>query len=274
MLDGTECGLEPPDQHNFALGQELEFVMKASERDVSYPDSFYEAHRDGMTRSAKVVLSVLYEIFKPESVIDIGCGRGAWLREAGSLGSKILQGVEGAWIGKEDLLSPEIDLQTEDLENPSIAVSMRYDLCLSLEVAEHLRPSSAETFVELLCRASDVVLFSAAIPFQGGTNHLNERWQSYWAELFRTTGYECYDVIRPKIWTNNAVEWWYRQNILLFAREGSPVSFRFHAEDRAGAFYDLVHPANFVKNIQYINSTEAELRAQIAQLEFKLRNFD
>lgn len=118
------------------------------------------------------------------------------------------------------------------------------------------------------------MLFSAAIPFQGGTNHLNERWQSYWAELFRTTGYDCYDVIRPKIWTNNAVEWWYRQNILLFAKEGSPVSFRFHAEDRAGAIYDLVHPDNFVKNIQYINSTEAELRAQIAQLEFKLRNFD
>jgi len=51
----------------------------------------------------------------------------------------------------------------------------------SLEVAEHLEPSSAGTIVQSLVSLSDVFLFSAAFPGQGRTNHINEQPHSYWA---------------------------------------------------------------------------------------------
>jgi hypothetical protein len=47
----------------------------------------------------------------------------------------------------------------------------RFDLAVCLEVAEHLPPERAESFIRELCDLAPVVLFSAAIPGQGGTGH-------------------------------------------------------------------------------------------------------
>jgi hypothetical protein len=89
---------------------------------------------------------------------------------------------------------------------------------LSLEVAEHLPPSAGPSFVATLCGLGDVVLFSAAIPHQGGTNHINEAWPGYWNGLFREQGFECFDVVRSAFWMRLEVEWWYAQNALIFAK--------------------------------------------------------
>ncbi len=87
----------------------------------------------------------------------------------------------------------------------------------SLEVAEHLPPTTAETFVKCLCSHADVVLFSAAQPGQGGERHVNERKPSYWAGLFAANGFNAYDSIRPLLAENKVVAPWYRFNTLLFA---------------------------------------------------------
>jgi hypothetical protein len=83
---------------------------------------------------------------------------------------------------------------------------------MSLEVAEHLPPDRSNSFIAELTALAPVALFSAAIPQQGGTDHINERWQSYWAGLFKKRGFSPLDVIRPAVWENDAVERWYRQN--------------------------------------------------------------
>jgi hypothetical protein len=60
-----------------------------------------------------------------------------------------------------------------------------FDLAICLEVAEHLPPEAAEGFIDSLTRLAPVVLFSAAITFQVGNQHLNGQWPDYWATLFR-----------------------------------------------------------------------------------------
>ena len=99
------------------------------------------------------------------------------------------------------------------------AVTRRYDLAISIEVAEHIEPGNAEEFVRLLTGLSDTVLFSAAIPGQGGTGHVNEQWPEYWAALFRASGYGAMDCLRTKIWDDAQIPFWYRQNCLIFAAQ-------------------------------------------------------
>jgi 2-polyprenyl-3-methyl-5-hydroxy-6-metoxy-1,4-benzoquinol methylase len=55
-----------------------------------------------------------------------------------------------------------------------------FDLVVSLEVAEHLPASAADQFVNTLVKHGKKILFSAAIPGQGGQDHLNEQWPDYW----------------------------------------------------------------------------------------------
>ena len=62
-------------------------------------------------------------------------------------------------------------------------------------------------------------MFSAATPNQGGTEHINEQWQSYWAEIFIEQSYYPFDIIRPFIFGNEQVEWWYQQNIMLYIND-------------------------------------------------------
>ena len=168
--------------------------------------------------SAREVLPLVFEVVKPASVIDIGCGTGNWLAIAHELGVSEILGVDGPWVSGQLAIPGEKFLQ-HDLATP-LKRDRRFDLALSLEVAEHLPASAARIFVQSLCNAADVVIFSAAIPGQGGRRHVNEQWPAYWAKLFAEFGYQCYDFLRPRIWNNPRVTWHYAQNSLVFASEG------------------------------------------------------
>lgn len=196
------------------------------------------------SRSASKILNFLFEMLQPESVLDVGCGLGIWLSVARSLGVDHIQGIEGPWLDSENLYIEPDYVLIGDLEKP-FDLSRRFDLVISLEVAEHLSPDRAEGFIDNLVHHGDVILFSAAIPFQGGHNHLNEAWPVYWADIFKTQGYQCLDVIRPRIWEDKEIFWHLRQNILLFVQEEvSLVSARETA--CRTAYHDsppaLVHP--------------------------------
>lgn len=216
-----------------------------------YNDKFYSEYISGSLRSAETVLGMLFDLYKPSSIIDIGCGRGAWLAVAESLGSKTLKGIDGRWVDEGSLLSKSIDFSPVDLEG-DIEIQVRYDLAISVEVAEHLPESRAASFVSTLRKASDVVLFSAAIKGQGGTNHINEQWQSYWIDLFKVYDYEVFDIFRGNTWKSNEVEWWYRQNIFLFVNANCPPATidldRLRRMERR--IYDVVHPENFTTVVE------------------------
>jgi len=84
-------------------------------------------------------------------------------------------------------------------------------------VAEHLPSAAAETFVDNLVRHGRVILFSAAVPGQGGEQHVNEQPLEYWRAKFAARGYEVFDFMRPRVRNNRSVAFCYRYNMLLYA---------------------------------------------------------
>jgi SAM-dependent methyltransferase len=197
--------------------------MPANSAGRYYTAEFYRELASAQ-ESAREVLPVIFEVVKPLSLVDIGCGTGHWLAAARELGAKDIYGVDGSWVGKNQLAIPFENFAAHDLAAP-LSLGRRFDLAMSFEVAEHLPESAARTFVQSLCAASDIVAFSAAIPGQGGRHHLNEQWPDYWANLFNEFAYDCFDYLRPRIWSNPKVAWYYAQNSLIFVRSGANHSF-------------------------------------------------
>ena len=210
----------PRNPHFAANERELEKIRAMDRNDLKvyidtwpwrhkYTSRYYHQISEGSIRSAKIVMSALP--FKPTSVVDIGCGVGEW-----NNGHHDYTGVDYR-VRKEDLLIPPARFIECDLNRDFPQLDRAFDLCLCLEVAEHLKPSRAEDLVRFLCSLSDRVLFSAAIPHQGGNGHIHERWQSWWAALFVLEGFGA-AWHQPDIRHCDEVEPWYRQNIVLYAR--------------------------------------------------------
>jgi cyclopropane fatty-acyl-phospholipid synthase-like methyltransferase len=183
----------------------------------NYGSTFYDRQREGSLSSAKVILPIVFDLIKPKSVVDFGCGVGTWLATAKWLGAEHCVGLEGSWVKAQPLAALDLDVRDTDLEQP-VSFNERFDLAMSLEVAEHLSPQRSDSFVTDLCKASDVVVFSAATPGQDGDGHQNEQWPSYWAERFVRHGYMPLDIIRPIVQSDLTVQVWYRTNVLLYAR--------------------------------------------------------
>lgn len=183
-----------------------------------YTAEFYEYIERGASASARQFSAFLVPLLRINSVLDVGCGRGAWLHEWQAAGVDTAQGVDGAYARNHSLLIPDRDFTAVDLSR-GFDLGRRFDLVTSLEVAEHLPPASARDFVSSLVAHSELVLFSAATPGQGGENHINERPLTFWQDIFDANGYGAYDVVRPVFRENRSVEPWYRFNTVLYASE-------------------------------------------------------
>lgn len=166
-------------------------------------------------------MPIVLEHVKSSSVLDVGCGTGTWLKAFEEQGIVDYQGVDGAHLDRSLLKIPADRFLVYDLNHP-FSLNRSFDLVLSLEVAEHLEERYADGHVETLVNHGKAILFSAAVPGQGGQHHVNEQWPEYWQEKFGKHGFYFHDVIRPRIWNNRGVDWWYRQNIFLVTREASP----------------------------------------------------
>jgi SAM-dependent methyltransferase len=206
-----------------------------------YSSDFFEGQATGSQGSARVVVPLVIDLISPASVVDVGCGVGGWLAEFISAGIHDAHGYDGDYVPRAMLTIPPDRFHAADLTTP-LNLGRRFDLAISLEVGEHLPPPSSETFVATLCSAAPVVLFSAAIPLQGGTGHVNERWPEEWATLFAARGYRAVDALRPLIWHDQRVAVWYRQNLLLFASDPRLAAARARTSD---TMLGIVHPRLF-----------------------------
>lgn len=201
---------------------------------------------------------------RPISVIDLGTGSGAWLAAAKEMGASRVLGLDGHWAATEHQLISSAEFLAVDFEAgfPDLG---RFDLAICLEVLEHITPEAGEAAVQWLCERSDVVLFSAAIPGQGGTHHINEVWQHHWADKFRSHNFHAYDIIRPTIWRNSDIPWWYRQNTVVYARPEAAKSYGWTEADINTL--DLVHPDRFEMAIETI------ARLKRRSIKGRLRSF-
>lgn len=185
---------------------------------ISYTNELHDKYKARTITSAEVVLPIVFDLVRPKSVVDIGCGHGIWLNVCKQLGATGLLGVDGSYINPEQMLIPRDCFLPMDLNQPG-NIERRFDLAMSVEVAEHLRPESSSAFVGLLTSLSDRILFSAAIPGQPGDAHINARWPAFWIGEFEKRGFVALDFIRPKIWHDEKVMLCYRQNLLFFVKE-------------------------------------------------------
>ncbi|TAD90633.1 MAG: methyltransferase domain-containing protein [Bacteroidetes bacterium] len=183
-----------------------------------YNQDFYADQQVSSLGSAKALLPIINEMFKPKSVVDVGCGIGAWLQVwNNSFGITDYFGIEAPFILKEMLIVNSDKVLFTDL-NREFKIGRHFDIAMCLEVAEHIEPSGAKQFVANLAMLSDVVIFSAAIPGQEGTFHVNEQWPEYWAEKFADNGFVPVDAIRKLIWRDERINYWYRQNMIIFVK--------------------------------------------------------
>ncbi len=222
-----------------------------------YRKTSYRNWRDPSKRSAQAVVPLVLEWIRPKSVVDVGCGLGMWAGCFAELGVETVHGMDGSGVPTRELLIPKENFVAVDLTR-FVEAGRTYDLVVSLEVAEHLDPSSALTFVRTLTALGPVVLFSAAIPHQRGAGHVNEQWPSYWARLFAKQGFRAVDCVRPRIWNDENVEPYYCQNTILYVREDRLPDYPQLAAsvlEPGESPLSLIHPHYYLKRSSFQGSS-------------------
>ncbi len=214
-----------------------------------YSKSFFSGQASGSRHSAEAIIPLILQLVDAHSVVDVGCGVGTWLSVFRVHGVGAVLGIDGAYVPRKQLEIPADQFYAADLAQP-LQIGRRFDLAISLEVAEHLPPSISQQFVASLVDLSDLVLFSAAIPRQRGSGHVNERWQSWWAGRFAEHGFVPIDCVRRRIWSHPSVEWWYAQNIILYVSQRELARnprLQQEYELMGTSQLSVVHPARYTK---------------------------
>ncbi len=229
-----------------------------------YSAEWYRNRKNKSLESAVKVVPVIVDLVSPDSVVDLGCGTGDWLSVFRKSGAEDILGIDGGWIDRQNLEISQDRFLAYDL-NDNLELDRKFDLAISIEAAEHFPEVNADDFVQNLVSLASVVVFSAAVPGQGGTGHVNEQWPSYWAKKFLKHNYLWVDCIRPKIWDDNQVAHWYKQNMILYVNDSLISQFdqisRYESCEQASLPMDLIHPDLFKR--------KSDLKRQSSSLLWK-----
>lgn len=202
--------------------------------------------------AAEIVLPLVFNLVDVASVVDVGCGTGTWMLTAKRLGINDFIGIDGVYMNEENLVIEKDKFLKVDI-GKKFQINRRFDLAISLEVAEHLPFESSDTFINNIVNLSDNILFSAATLGQGGQNHLNEQPINFWIKKFENKGYTFHDIIRPQIWENNDIEFWYKQNIIFFSK--NKISYDIESIPK---IINVIHPELYkyrIEQIMFIKNT-------------------
>jgi len=138
------------------------------------------AKLDSWNRRTLLALFAVFGI--PESLIDFGCGTGAMVNLARTLGVRAV-GLDidpGPGMLKEDL-GKYVDL------NEQFAVG------LCIEVAEHINGDRSDWLLDTVGRhiqAGGHLIWTAATPGQGGVGHVNEMPPVHWRDRLYKRNFE------------------------------------------------------------------------------------
>ncbi len=240
-----------------------------------YNAEFYKYLNLGAEESAMGVVPELLAVLpcKIASVLDVGCGVGAWLSVWKRNGCEVT-GLDGEYVEKSMLLIDREEFHSQDLAKP-FDLGRRFDLCQSLEVAEHIPAAAAAQFVKSLCGSSNIVLFSAAPPGQGGENHINEQPYEYWQALFERNDYQMYDPVRDRIADKKSVMPWYRFNTFLYVNRTCLPEVHLQLSEfriNPGQIPKDKSPISYKTRKILTNAMPVKIRTQIAVLKKKMLN--
>lgn len=190
--------------------------------DALYDHTYYERTVEGpAAASAATMADSIVASFAPGSAIDIGCGTGALLAALRDRGCRVF-GLEYSEAGLAYCRSRHLDVRQFDIESDSFGDGRSFDIAISMEVAEHLPERVADRYVGLIALSAPTVMFTAAPPGQGGSDHVNEKPREYWIEKFRATGFS-YDAatsseLADRWRSSGRVASWYVDNLMVFRR--------------------------------------------------------
>ncbi len=207
-------------------------------------------------KDPNIIVPEVIKLLNPNSVVDIGCGLGTFLNVFKRLGVSDILGIDGAWVNKNLLykyINPNEFLEW-NLEK-EIKLDKKYDLVLSIEVAEHISAESSDIFIQNLVNSGKMILFSAAIPNQGGQNHINEQWLTYWEDKFSNHNLVIHDIFRPIFWNNPELKWWYKQNLVLIA----PKNFKLNSIKESIPMRNIIHYELFNKKFKIRDDNAEQL---------------
>lgn len=213
-------------------------------------------------KSPKVIVPLLNDLIMPKSVVDIGCGVGTFLFTFKQAGVKEVMGIDGEWVNK-DLLKNYLEAEEFWVRDLSKYILLKkYDLAICLEVAEHIEEADSDNLVKTLVNTSDVIVFSAAVPSQRGQHHKNEQWPTYWKTKFLKYQFIFHDILRPLLWNNPDVDYWYKQNIFLVTHRDYVFTKKAIQNISVNAFDNIIHPDAFIKrSILYENIINGNMSA-------------
>ena len=238
----------------------------------AYNSEFMQYAAQSSAYAAETITTLIAREVQIESVLDVGCAQGTWLRAWSRRGVADYCGIDGDYVDRSRLEIPSANFTPIDL-NKGFELGRQFDLVQSLEVAEHLAPESSGAIAESLARhAKSYVLFSAAPPGQGGEFHINERPYEYWRGLFATQGFVAVDAIRPAVIQDQAISYWYRYNMFLFVRRtclnrlSAPLLARVEPDERE--LSDL-SPVSFRMRKAIVMRLPRRVQHQVARLKSK-----
>ncbi|MCK5137865.1 MAG: methyltransferase domain-containing protein [Bacteroidales bacterium] len=225
-----------------------------------YNKHFYNIQIRDSYNAARIITPIVLEEIKPRSIIDIGCGIGTWLKAWKEIGIDDYLGIDGDYIDMNDILIEKENFIPLDL-NSDFDINRKFDLVECLEVAEHLPFDRSEAFIRKLTQLGDIILFSAAPPYQGGTDHVNENWLEYWAIHFRKFDYIPIDSIRKRIWENPMVSFWYKQNIIFFVKK--KIASTFPNDPIVENSLSIIHPEHLLWATNKLKDNEQNIGMDI-----------
>lgn len=188
---------------------------------ISYSSNYFQS--SFFETDYRILASVIFELYRPATVVEFGCEWSHLSREFAKLGVQVIA-VDG--YSQPNFTGFSVEFHRLDLNNPvaiaNFFTNKHFDLAVCLEVAEHLQPESSSTLVKWLTQVAPIVIFSAAVPGQGGHGHINLHPREYWHNEFTQHEFVIADRVREKLRVTSSVAPWYRYNTIDYLQRQHP----------------------------------------------------
>jgi len=186
-----------------------------------YTIKYYKSINKDEVYQANALGIAIKEIYKPNSIVDIGCGTGLYLnkfKDIEHFGIDISEAVMDSSVNR---IKKE-NFKLDDITSPNFKFNRKFDIALCLEVLEHIGMEHMEQTIKNVTSASDTIIASAAQVGQAGLNHITLQPYSYWEDLFNRNGFERayhdeYPLLIPISKVHHTI--WIIRNLMVFKRK-------------------------------------------------------